>query len=425
MPAPSGTSAPHPGATAHRTALGRDFRWFFASRALADTGTEMGAIAIPLMAIVLLRASPGEVGVIGALSTAAFLVIGLPAGVWVDRARRWPILFTGALCHGLVLLSIPLAWYAGVLTLWQVYACVLIGGATTVFTRVAQQSHLPSLVPDGGLLRANSALTGASSTASIAGRGAGGYLVQVAGAPAVVLFNAFTVIGSALALLPIRRREPESVPRAGTRLAADIREGVRFVVGHRLLRPVAVASVITNLGLNALIVMVPVAVLADGGGEGRVGLFFMVGGVGILLGSLAAGPIAARLGRGRCLWPTGLCAGAGALAVPFVGEGVWFWVAAGGWALNQFAVGVHNVVQVSLRQEVTPDAMLGRMTATMRFLLTGTLTLSAAWSGAVAQTWGVCAALWIGAGLCGLSWLPLLLSPLRSIREIPQEYRDV
>lgn len=125
---------------------GRGFRWFFTSRALADTGTEMGAIAVSLLAITLLHASPGQVGLLGVLSTAAFLLIGLPAGVRVDRTRRRSILVVGNLCHGVVLLSIPVAWALGWLTLWQLYACVLLGGATTVFTRVAQQSYLPFLV---------------------------------------------------------------------------------------------------------------------------------------------------------------------------------------------------------------------------------------------------------------------------------------
>ncbi|GHC73358.1 MFS transporter [Nocardiopsis terrae] len=398
----------------------RDFRWFFTSRALADTSTEMGAIAVPLLAITLLQASPGQVGVLGVLSTAAFLLIGLPAGIWVDRTRRRSILVVGNLCHGLVLLSVPMAWFFGVLTLWQLYACVLLGGVTTVFTRVAQQSYLPLLIDQRDLVRANAALTSASSTAGIAGRGAGGYLVQALGATLVVLCNAFALVSSALALLMLRYREPRPERRPDARLLRDIGHGVRYVVTHRLLRPIAMSSVITNLGLNAIIVMVPVMVVTELGlPEGRVGLFFMVGGVGILAGSLSAQMIAGWLGHGRCLWIVGLGVGAGTLAVPLLDTGPLFWVASAGWALSQFGIGVHNVVQISLRQQITPDHLLGRMTATMRFLLTGSLAISAAWAGTLAEFQGARAALWVGAGLCAFCWLPLLLSPLRSMRGVP------
>lgn len=398
----------------------RGFRWFFTSRALADTGTEMGAIAVPLLAITILHASPGQVGLLGVLSTAAFLLIGLPAGVWVDRTRRRSILAVGNLCHGVVLLSIPVTWALGCLTLWQLYACVLLGGATTVFTRVAQQSYLPFLVERRDMVRANSALTGAASTAGIAGRGAGGFLVQVVGAIPVVLFNAFSLIGSALALLMIRQREPRLERKPDARLIRDVRHGVRYVVTHPILRPIAMASVITNLGLNAFIVMVPVVIVMETElSEGWVGLFFMVGGVGILAGSLSARAISDRIGNGRCLWIVGLVVGLGSLTVPLVDAGPFFWIAAAGWALSQFGIGVHNVVQVSLRQQVTPDHLLGRMTATMRFLLTGSLAVSAAWAGVLAELQGVRVALWVGAILCAICWVPLLLSPLRSMREAP------
>ena len=401
------------------------FRRFFAARTLGDLGTETGAIAIPLVAVLALDATPAQVGILGALATAAFLVLGLPAGVWVERMRRRPVLIAGELVQGTLLLSIPLSWALGVLTIWQLYLCVLLSGVMTLLLRIAQQSYLPSLVPAASLVPANSALISMNSTASIDGRGLGGYLVQLVGAPFTVLVNALAILVSAVIMARVPHREPKPVLPPRRHLGKEIREGLEFVLTHPLLRPIATASVITNLGLNALIVMMPIMLVQQlGMASSTLGLFYMIGGVGVFLGALSASRISAWLGPGRCLWVVGLIIGAGALCVPLIADGPMFWVACAAWAVNQFGIGVHNVVQVSIRQRITPARLLGRMTATMRFLLTGALTASAAAAGLAAEFTDVRTTLWLGAAVCAACWLPLLFSPLRSLREAPEAVEE-
>lgn len=389
-----------------------DFRRFFAARTMADTGTEVGALAMPLLAVLTLDATPGQVGLLGALTTAAYLIIGLPAGVWTDRLRRRPVIVVSQFLHGLVLLSIPFAWALGVLTLAQLYACALLGGAAALFSRIAQQGFLPALVGRDRLLPANAALTGLQSTSTLVGRGSGGYLVQFLGAPVVLLLDGLAQCASALVTGAVRVREPRP-ERSERRLLAEIQEGLRYVFGHELLRPIAASTLIVNLGLSPLIVMAPVLIVTDLGlGEGRAGLFFMIGAVGVLIGSMVSTRLADRLGTGRALVLNSAVAGVGALAVPFLTTGN-FWAVSVVWALSQFGIGTLNVVQVTLRQRITPDRMLGRMTATLRFLMTGAVTVGALYAGAVAEVWDVRTALVVGAAASLFGWIPLALSRLR------------
>ena len=403
------TTAPEPTrgpfASAH-------FRRFFAARTMADTGTEVGALALPLLAVLTLDATPGQVGLLGALTTAAYLVIGLPAGVWSDRLRRRPVIVVSQFLHGLILLSIPLAWVLGVLTLTQLYVCALLGGAAALFSRIAQQGFLPVLVGRERLMPANAALTGVNSTSILAGRGMGGYLVQFLGAPVVVLLDGLAQCASSLATAAIRVREPRPAP-SDRRLLGEINEGLRYVFGHAVLRSMALSATVLNLGLSPLIVMAPVLIVTDLGlNEGRAGLFFMIGAAGVLIGSVVSTRLTKRFGSGRALVLTAAATGIGALAVPFL-TAANFWAVCVVWAFSQFGIGTVNVIQTTLRQRLTPDRMLGRMTATMRFLMTGAVTVGALYAGAVAEVWDVRTALAVGAAVTLLGWVPLAVSRLR------------
>ena len=233
-----------------------------------------------------------------------------------------------------------------------------------------------------------------------------------AGNPAVLLLNGLAQCASAAVTATVRVREPGPA-RSERHLLAEIGEGLRYVYGHDLLRPLALSALVVNLGLGPLIVMAPVLIVTDLGlNEGRAGLFFMVGAVGVLVGSVVSTRLAERLGSGRALVLMGIVTGAGALAVPFL-TAAGFWAVCVIWAFSQLGIGTFNVVQVTLRQRLTPDRMLGRMTATMRFLTTGALTVGALYAGAVAEVWGVRAALAAGAAVTALGWVPLVLSRLR------------
>ncbi|GAA4611423.1 MFS transporter [Actinoallomurus liliacearum] len=366
-----------------------------------------------------LRASPGQVGLPAALSTLAFLLIGLPAGAWTDRMRKRPLMIAADLARAVVFGSVPLAWLLRVLKIYQLYGVVLVTGVCTVFFDVAAQSHLPHLVGHDRLGRANARLVTLGAVTEIGGRGVGGLLVTLVSAPAAIGLDAATYLGSAVFLLRVRRPEPRPRHAGTTALRRDIGEGVRYVFGHAVLRPIALAGTCTNLAIQLCQTMLPVVFVRLGLPGGAIGVFFAVGGAGTLLGSLSARRLARRLGSGRVLWLVGLAIAPTGICVALVDRGPALWLAATAWLLITFKVGVDNVIKVSFRQAVTPDRLLGRMNATMRFVLTGALAVGGALAGLLGQFVGVRAALWAGAVLFALVWVPTFFSPLRTAQALP------
>lgn len=394
------------------------FRNVFAAAAVSTWGTQISFVAVPLVAVLALNATPNQVGLIGVLKTVAFLLVGLPAGAWLDRMRKRRVMVTADLARALLLASVPLAWWLGVLTLWQLYAVVLFAGLATVFFDVAALSYLPSVVGRGRLVDANSKLHSWDAAASVAGPSAAGFLVQLTAAPVAVAIDAASFLWSALFLGRIRKEEPVPERVAERRLLKDIREGVRFVFGHPLLRPIAVVGASTNLFIQIAIITMPLLfarVLHLS--AGALGLFFTFGGVGIFLGSLTAKRLAERLGQGRALWIVGLAATPFGFLVPLVDRGPWQWIAMFSWLVLTYRIGMNNVILVSVRQKVTPDRLLSRMNATMRFLMTGVLTIGAAVAGFVGQYAGIRTALWVAAIGLALVWIPVVFSPLRTMRD--------
>lgn len=390
------------------------YRRVFAAAAISELGTQVSYVAIPLVAVVALGASEGDVGLLSALSTVAFLVIGLPVGTWVDRMRRRGVLVTADLVRALLLGSVPLAWWMGALTMPQMYAVVLLTGAATVFFDVAKLSYVPHVVGRDRLEAANANLVGLEAAGAVGGRPVGGYLAQVLSAPFAVGLDALTYVWSALCLVGIRPREPRPEPGPDRHLVREIRDGVRYVLRHPVLRPLVLEGACTNLSTRLSITMLPVVFVRDLGlSGGALGVFLMSGGVGLFAGSLVARRVGRLLGQGRVLWLTGPALAPVGFLVPLVGRGVWLWLAGLAWLLTGAKIGVDNVIKVSFRQRVTPDAMLGRMNATFRFLLMGALTVAGGLAGLLGESAGARAVLWLGAAVPAVSWLLLYFSPLR------------
>ncbi|MCX4767085.1 MFS transporter [Streptomyces sp. NBC_01275] len=399
-----------------------DFRVLFSATALSQLGTNVSYVAVPLIAVAALDATPGQVGALATLSTLAFLLIGLPAGAWVDRMRQRRLLVCADLARAALFASVPLAWWLDALTLGQLYAVVLLNGAATVFFDVGSQSVLPQLVGRGALVQANAAVVSLMAASNVAGRGAGGGLVQLLTAPVAVLCAAVAHLASALQLLAVRRRETERGPAPVQGLRAQIAEGVRHVLGNRELRALALTAAVSNLGSQIVNTMLPILFVRELGlPAGALGLYWGAGGLGLLLGARLARPLAARLGFGRTLAVAGLVLAPAALLAPLNGRGPWLWIAGAGWVLAMFKIGVDNVLGVTLRQRMTPDDLLGRMNATFRFVLTGALAVGAAVSGLLGELVGVRATLWVGAALLAVAFLPVFLSPVRTRRELPRQ----
>jgi MFS family permease len=399
-----------------------DFRQLFVADTISQVGSQVTQIALPLVAILALDATPLEVGVLAACETAAFLLVGLPAGAWVDRMRRRSVLIFGDAARAVLLGSVPVAWWTGTLTMSQLYIVGLLVGVFTVFFDVAYQSYLPHLVGRDNLVEGNSKLEAVRGVSHVAGPTAGGLLVQLLSAPVAIVVDAVSFLASAVFVGLIRKREPKPEVTADRHLGREIGEGLRFVLGNRLLRTIAMCTGTSNLFTSIGMTMVLV-LLADelGVPAGTIGLLMSTGAIGGLVGAFTAMRIARWLGQGPTIvYLIGATAPFG-LLVAAAQAGWMLWLAAAGFGVVTFGSVVYNIAQVSFRQGLTPERLLGRMNATMRFLVWGTMPLGGLIGGVLGGAVGVRETVVIGmVGNC-LAFLPVFFSPLRTMRELPRD----
>jgi MFS family permease len=398
-----------------------DFRRLWIAETVSKLGTTVSQIAMPLVAILVIDASTFEVGLLVTLETLAFLVIGLPAGAWVDRMRMRNVLIVNDVVRAAAMGSVPLAAWLGVLEMPQLYVVALVVGASTVFFDVAYQSYLPELVARDELVEGNAKLTASESVAWLVGPGLGGLLIQILTAPFALLVDALSFLWSAAWVSAIKKRTPKPERKPDRHLGREIAEGLRFVFGNRLLRSIAMCTGSSNLfnTVGMAVIMVLLARELDLS-PGVIGLMTSVSAVGALVGSVVARRVADWLGQGPTIWVSALFSAPFGFVAPFV-QRDWTLVL---YALAQLffmtSVVVYNIAQVSFRQGLTPHALLGRMNATMRFLVWGTMPLGALLGGILGSTIGVRETLFVSAVGMSLAWLPVFFSPLRTMRELPQ-----
>jgi MFS family permease len=398
-----------------------DFRQLFLADTISQIGTQVTLLALPLVAILALDASPLQVGLLATCETAAFLLVGLPAGAWVARMRRRDVLIAGDVARAVLLGSVPLAWWAGALTMPQMYVVALFVGVATVFFDVGYQSYLPHLVGRGNLIEGNAKLEAVRGVTQIGGPTVAGLLIQWLTAPVAIALDAVSFLASALFVGLIRKREPKPARAPDAHLGREIVEGLKFVLGNRLLRSIAMCTgsfnLFSTIGFTMLIVL-----LADelGLSAGTIGVIFSIGSVGGLIGAFTAMRIARWLGQGPAIWISTAVSAPFGLLIPLVQPGWLLWLGAFGFGVTMFGGVVYNITQVSFRQGLTPERLLGRMNATMRFLVWGTMPLGGLIGGALGQLVGVRETVWIGMIGCSLAFLPVFLSPLRRMRELPR-----
>jgi MFS family permease len=401
----------------------RDFSRLWAGQSVSLLGTQVTLVALPLLAITTLHASTFQVGLLAGAETLPFLLVGLPAGVWVDRWRRRPVLIVCDSGRGLFLASIPLAHAFGVLHMAQLYVVAVGTGVLTVFFDVAYLAYVPSIVEGDALLDANARLEASYSAAGTLGPGIGGVLVQALSAATAILVDTISYAVSAVILLGIRTVEPApSVDGADAAagMYRSVREGLRYVLRHSLLAPIAACSAIFNLFSAVSMSMFMLYAVRDlHVTAAAIGLLFSCGGAAQLGGSLLVSRMGKRVPVGAALSVGSLLVGSAFLLVPAAPRAhpMPFFVAA--IALESLFSPFFNVTQVSLRQTVTPARMQGRMTATMRFLVWGALPLGSVLGGVLGAELGRRPTLWVGAIGGTLSAVPVLLSPLRKLRTMP------
>lgn len=400
-----------------------DFLKLWAGESISVFGSQLTTLALPLLAAVTLGASPGAMGLLAAASTAPILLLGLPAGVWVDRRRRRPLLLAADSGRAVLLAAIPLAALLGRLDLPLLYGVAFLAGALTVVFDVAYQAYLPALVTRAHLVEGNGKLEVSRSLAQVAGPAAAGALVALLTAPLTIALDALSFVASAACLALIRR--PEAAPataRQRRNLGREIAEGLRFVAGHRLLRTLVGVNALGNLCGGALfaqqiLFMVRTLGLPPAG----IGAILAVAGPSGLLGALVVAPATRRLGVGRTLLAGTVLFTAGDFALAFAGGSRLSTVAL--LVLAQALIGVgsplYNITAISLRQALTPDRLLGRVTASARLVSVGTLPLGALLGGALSERFGVRATLVVAAVGMLLPLVWLVRSPVGALREPP------
>jgi MFS family permease len=425
--------------TASRLGLFRqpDFLKLWSAETISQFGTQVSLLAIPTVAILVLQAPPFEVALLGTIEFLPFLLFSLPAGVWVDRLRRRPILIAGDLGRAVSLASIPIAYELGALSIWQLYLVGFANGLLTVFFDVAYQSYLPSLVERDHLVEGNSKLEVSRSAAQILGPGVAGGLIGLVTAPLAIIVDSLSFVGSAAFVSRIQRQEAKAERSAadgasrGPSMREEIRDGLRYVLGHPYLRMIAGATGSSNLFSNIAFSLYLVYVYRVLGLDpAAVGVIFGIGSIGTLLGALTANRIAGRIGVGPAIVSSIALGFPAALLVPLAPRSGPHLFLIASAALTGFSALVYNINQVSFRQAITPQRIQGRMNATMRFVVWGTIPIGNIIGGAIGSFPGVdvatavTAAMWIGAIGQALPPLFVLLSPVRSLHRMPQPSGD-
>ncbi|MDR6689168.1 MFS family permease [Microbacterium sp. 1154] len=402
-----------------RKRLGGDFHRFWLAQTTSAVGSQVGDLAVPLLAVVILHATAAEAGLVGVARWLPFLLLALPLGVLVDRRRRRPVLVAADIARAALIVVLVAVAVTGALTLPVLLGLIFVIGAFTVAFEVAYQSFLPTVAARDDLERANGRLQATASAAQVGGPGLGGWLVQTLTAPWALLSQAVTYAVSAVALLGIRSSESDPLPQRRGALA-ELREGLGFVRHDRYLVSLVGFSAIYNLFAQWITVLLLVhAVRELGLTAGHLGLVFSLGAVGAVVGAAAAPASVRRFGVGPMLIA---CAGAESLVlgvIPFV-DAAWSTpviVAAlvGVFAVNGAGTSLSSVVALTLRQLRTPDHLLGRVNATVRWISYGVVAIGAGLGGLAGEALGTRAGIAVGCVGVALTVVWVAASPLRTI----------
>lgn len=391
--------------------------WF--GEGVSVLGSATAGVLLPLVAVVSFHAGPGWMGTLAAATWLPWLVVGLPAGAWVDRLPARTVMIVADLAAALLVGSVPLAWWAGVLTLPHLLVVALLGGTCAVFFRTAYVSVVPQVVPGAGLETANARLLGTESCAEVAGPGLAGLLTRLVAPAAGLLVDSLSYLVSAACLVRVRPRPRPPLPPAEG-LRSQIRVGLRFVVRDPYLRWLSGLGGLSNLGLTgyqALLVLYLVRDLHVA--PPQVGLLVALGAAGGVLGAVLGAPAARRWGSGRASTWSFVLSGPPALLLPLAWPGPGVALVVAGLFLVGAGVVAGNVVRAAWRQRYVPAALMGRVVVTVAVVNYGTMPLGALLAGGLAGAVGTRTTIGVMAGVHLLAGVGLLLSPLGRLRTLP------
>jgi MFS family permease len=385
---------------------------------VSEFGSQISIVALPFVAIATLHATVFEVALVNVMNFAPLIFFALPAGVYVERLRRRPIMLAADATRAVILASIPIAYAAGDLTIWQLLACCFFNGSFTVLFDVAAQSFLPAIAGREELSDGNAALQMSVQTAQVAGPGLGGLLIGLFAAPFAVVVDALSFVGSAAFIRRIGVAEAVTAPTGRRNAVAELREGLAFVLDHPIMRANLAFTAAANL-FNGLLfsVLLVFAVRKLNLSSSQVGIALMLGNLGAVGGAAMAGRLQRKFGIGRVML-TAAFAGWALLLIPIASGPYRLLILAAG--LFGWGVGVvlYSISSVTILQATTPDSLMARANAMRRLTSWGALPLGALAGGALGASLGLQTAVVVGAGGRALAGVLLLASPVRGIRTL-------
>jgi len=401
-----------------------DFLRLWCGQSVSELGSQISELAIPLLAAVDLHESPIEFSLLGVVGFLPFILFALPAGAWVDRVRRRPILIVGDGSRAVLLALIPVLWATGALRIWQLLAIQFVVGVFTVFFDVAYQSYLPQLVQRDHLIDGNAKLQLTVSVAQVAGPSLSGGLIAAITAPYAIVADAISFVISTGFLLRIRKTETlperaEGDPKP--RMWPEVKEGLNWILHNPYLRRIAACTGTSNFfGTMGFAIFVLYALRVLHLQPWEIGFVFGAGSVGAIVGALVVTRIQKRIGVGPTIITTAVLFSITGIAVPLAPRSFPLPFLIGSFFVTQFGGVAYNIGQVSLRQAITPERLQGRMNAAMRWIVWGTIPLGTLLGGALGQVFTLRAALFVSAIGSLPIFLLVLFSPLRRLREMPE-----
>jgi len=400
-----------------------DFVRLWTSLTITSFGGQITNLALPLTAALLLSATPWQMGVLVALETLPFALVSLHAGVLIDRVRKLPIIIAADIGRGIALLAIPVAAYLGSLSIEILYAVGFICGVQNVVGGAAYQVLLARLAGRKRLVEANAKISLGETSAALVGPGLAGVLIQLVSAPFAIVLDALAFFASALLLRRIRAPHDVPHPGPGNSVTGAIHEGLQLVWNNRTLLALAwLAGLWQILHHMQVAVLILFATRELGLSAGAIGLAYVFGGLGCVFASASAERLSTRLGVGPVIVHGLALTALGWQAFGLVSGPAWVAMIALGAAMLVFDFGavLYGINYLALRQAITPDRLLGRMTATMRFLTVAAAPLGSLAGGALATAIGLRATL-LTIGVLGLILVvaAVVWSPVRQHRTMP------
>jgi MFS family permease len=401
----------------------RDFLKLWGAYSTSSLGSQLASLAYILTAVITLQATPMQVGLLRAAGPAAAGLVGLFAGVIVDRLSRKSLLIFADLGRAALAITIPIAFMLGILRMEYLYIVLFLTGLLSILGDVGIMAYIPALLKKEELIEGNSKIATTDSVTIIAGSGASGALVQILTAPIAIVIDAVSFVLSAVFIWTIPTPEPAAVPKEGRQsIRKDIAEGLGFVYRNPFLRPLA-----QYLGLHFyfIFIFIPVfdlyAVRELGFEPILLGLVISVVGVGFMVSALTAKRLTRRFGLGPTVVVGALFTAIAVFMMPLQGNTKAATVAILMAAHFLLALGIQTcgINMMSLRQGITPDRLQGRMNASFRFVNVCMMMLGSLTAGVLGETIGLRATLLVAAVGMLLPFLRLLFSPIRDLREHP------